>query len=322
MTHVYLASGMPDRARSTVQEAISLWRELGNQPMLADSLATATLLTSYSADYEESVALSEEAFQISLNTKNVWGQSYSRMAIGDLYWQRGEPDKAIETMSECIRLGQEAGFMAAPLYVGASLALVYAHLGVIDRAIPMARRTLAGSIPYYEPVALATLGQILLLAGEHQEARQVFDELIHMKGYLEPLLEALVEGGKCRYLLAEAEYKQASRSARNLVGVLGEVKGELLKPDALYLQGLALLHDGQPEQAGEALNQALAEARRMELLWPLWQILAALAQQAEAMGDGGGAELYHQEARQTFEIIAGRISDLDTRESFLARFPS
>jgi predicted ATPase/class 3 adenylate cyclase len=322
MAHVYMASGLPAQAIKTVHEAIGLWRELGNQPMLADSLSTAALLTAYSGDYEETLALSEEAYQISLTTKNAWGQSYSRMAIGDLQWQRGEPDKAVETMTECIRLGRVAGFIAAPLFVGARLSLVYANLGEYDRAITGARAAVAESkarIPYYTPVGLATLGQALMLAGQQQEARSVFDELTNSMGYQEPLLEALVEAEKCRFLLAEGEYEKAARSARNLVGVLGEIHGEMLKAEALYLQGVALIHCGELAPAGEILGQALAEARKLGLLWPMWQIQAGLAQQAEATSRADEAERYRQEARQTFETIAGRISDPALRDSFMSR---
>jgi class 3 adenylate cyclase/tetratricopeptide (TPR) repeat protein len=322
LAHVYMASGMPAKAIETVHEAIGLWRELGNQPMLADSLATAALIKAYSGAYEETLALSEEANQISLTTKNAWGQSYSRMAIGDLYWYRGEPDKAVETMSECIRLGRVAGFMAAPLFVGSSLALAYAYLGEYDKGIKTAQRSLAESravIPYYTPVCLARLGQVFLLAGQRQEARATFEELDNNRGYLEPLLEALVEAGKSRFLLAEGEYKQAARSARNLVGVLSEVHGDMLKAEALLLRGLALFNDDQPEEAGEILAQALSASRERDLLWPMWQIQAALAKLAEASGDGDGAEGYRQGAQQTLETIAGRISDPQLRESFRAR---
>ncbi|UCG23717.1 MAG: AAA family ATPase, partial [Chloroflexota bacterium] len=109
MTHVYTSTGQPNKAWQTVNEAIALWRELGNRPMLADSLATASLLSTYNADYEKTVALSNESYQISVEIENTWGQSYSRFAIGQLYWQRGEPHKAIEVMSESIRLGELAG---------------------------------------------------------------------------------------------------------------------------------------------------------------------------------------------------------------------
>jgi class 3 adenylate cyclase/tetratricopeptide (TPR) repeat protein len=321
MTHVYMSAGLPDKASSTVQEAIGLWRELGNRPMLADSLSTATMLGTYRGEFEKSVALSEEAHQISLETKNAWGQSYSRMAIGDLYWLRGDPDKTVESMTECIRLAYVAGFVAAPLFIGARLAMVYAHMGQYDKAIARARRSLADSrtsIDFYVPIALAALGQVLLLAGQSEEARTVFEELMGMNFYLEPLFEAIIEENKCRFLLVEGRYKEVIRSARNEVGVLDEVRGDAMKPSALHLYGLALLKDGQIDKASEILDQAISEARRLELQWPMWQILAGQAELAEARGDSEGATRYSQESRQVFEAIAGRIADPELRDSFRA----
>jgi tetratricopeptide (TPR) repeat protein len=322
MAHVYMSAGLPEKARSTVTEAIGLWRQLGNQQMLADSLSTATLLSSTKGEFEKAIALSEEAFQISLATKNLWGQSYSKMAVGFLYWQRGEPDKAIETMSECVRLGELAGFVVAPIYVGAGLALVYANLGDYGRAVSMAQGSLAESranIPYYEPVALSTLGQIFLLAGRLQEAKAVFEEMMTIRSYLEPMLESSVEEGMSRFHFAQHEFKQAAKSARNLLGVVREIDSHVGKPTALQLYGRALLGDGQLEQAGSVLHQALSEAERMELLWSLWQIQATLADWAEARGEQEEATDYRQQARQNFETIAGRISDQKLRDSFVSR---
>jgi hypothetical protein len=80
-----------------------------------------------------------------------------------------------------------------------------------------------------------------------------------------------------------------------------------------------LIHCGELAPAGEILGQALAEARKLGLLWPMWQIQAGLAQRAEATSRADEAERYRQEARQTFETIAGRISDPALRDSFMSR---
>jgi tetratricopeptide (TPR) repeat protein len=229
---------------------------------------------------------------------------------------------AIETMSECVRLGELAGFVVAPIYVGSALALTYANLGDFDRAVSMTQYSLAESranIPYYEPVALSTLGQVFLLAGRRQEARAVFEEMMTIRSYLEPILESSVEEGMSRFYLAENEFKQAVRSARNLVGVLSEIDSNAWKSNGLHLYGQALLGDGQLEQAGEVLGQALSEAERLELLWLLWQIQATLADWAEATGDQEAVTDYRQQSRQNLETIAGRISDQKLQDSFLAR---
>jgi tetratricopeptide (TPR) repeat protein len=310
---------LQDKAEQTVEEAIGLWRELGNQPMLADSLATATLLTSRVGDYEKTIALSDESYQISLSIKNTWGQSYSRMAIGQLYWLRGEPDKAIEAMTECVRLGEQAGFLPAQLYVGSYLALSYASLGDFERGLAMARRALAetrANMPYYEPVLLSNLGQVLLLAGDLQEATAVFEELMAVRNFMEPLLEAAVEEGKCRFLLSQNGYDRAAQSAGKLVEILQEMDGRALLPTAQHLRGMALMGAGQLDQAQDALTLALSEAQDMMLLWSRWQILASLAKLQIASGQTDQAEQSRVQARQDFETIASRVPTAELRESF------
>ncbi|UCG25584.1 MAG: tetratricopeptide repeat protein, partial [Chloroflexota bacterium] len=295
---------------------------LGNRPMLADSLATASLLSTYNADYEKTVALSDESYQISLEIENIWGQSYSRFAIGQLYWQRGEPDKAIETMTESIRLGELAGFLVAPLFVGSNLALVYANLGAFDQAIPLARRSVADRralIPYYESAAISILGQVLLLAGETEQAAAVFDELKAIKTSMEPLLESYVEEGKCRLSLAQQDPEQAAKNARQLSDLMRRMDGRLVLPTALLLQGQTLLAGGQLEQAGDILAQARAEAEEMSLAWPLWQILLASAEVEHALGEAEQAEKNRERAREIFEGIAQSLSEDELRLSFLSR---
>jgi class 3 adenylate cyclase/tetratricopeptide (TPR) repeat protein len=322
MTHVYTSVGQPDKAWQTVDEAIAMWRELGNRPMLADSLATASLLSTYNADYEKTVALSDESYRISLEIENFWGQSYSRIAIGQLYWQRGEPDRAIEAMSECVRLGELAGFKVAPLFVGSSLGLVYANLGAFEKALPLVRRAVAESrvtMPYYESVALSILGQVLLLAGEMAQATVVFDELKAIKTSMEPLLELTVEEGKCRMLLAQRKPEQAVKSARRLIEILRAGHGRLIVPTAMFLHGQALLASGQLEPAGDVLAQARVEAEQLALDWPMWQILVTTAEVEEALGDVERAEEYRRQAREIFKGIAERLPAGELREPFLSR---
>jgi class 3 adenylate cyclase/predicted ATPase len=322
MTHVYSSAGLPDKAWQTVNEAIGLWREIGNRPMLADSLATASLLSTYNGDYEKTVAYSDESYRISVETENIWGQSYSRFAIGELYWHRGEPDKAIEAMSECVRLGELAGFKVAPLFVGSSLGLVYAKLGVYEKALPLVRRTVAesrASMPYYESVALSMLGQVLLLAGEIEQAKVVFDELKAIKTSMEPLLELNVEEGKCRMLLAQRKPEQAAKSARKLIAILQEADGRLILSTAMLLHGQALLIGGHLEPARDILAEARAEAQELALEWPLWQILLASAEMEEALGDVERAEEYRRQAREIFDGIAEQVPAGELREGFVGR---
>jgi len=318
MTHVYSAAGLPEKAREVVQEAIQLWRELGNQPMLADSLATASLVFGQHGDSEKSIALSDESYSISVAIDNLWGESYSRMFAGILYWQLGRPDKAIEMMEQCVRLGAEAGFLPSQLYVASVLALTYAYLGDFDRALPLAQKTLAlatETMTYYQPSSLAYLGSVQLISGNNQEAEATYDEILAIRTYLEPLLDAALEEFKCLFLINKGDNKNAVRSGLNLVSLLQEIDMRVYLPSGLLLQGQAYLKSGELEQAGNILAMARSEAEDLGFKWPLWQILATIARLEKDRGNPAEAQTLQDEAQAIFEEIAGQAPTEELRLS-------
>jgi len=320
MTHVYIAAGLPERAREVVEEAIQLWRELGNQPMLADSLATASLVFGQHGDSKKAIALSDESYKISVSIDNLWGQSYSRMAVGMLYWNLGRPDKAIEMMEQCVQLGAKAGFLPSQLYVASFLALAYANLGDFDRALPLARQTVAlaaETMTYYHPSSNALLGTIQLLAGNNQEAEDVYNEILAIRTYLEPLLDAALEEFKCQYLLSKGNSKGAIRSGLNLVSLLREVDSRIYLPAAWLLQGQAFLDSGDFEQADDILSKALSEAEDLGFLWPMWQILATMAKLEVASENLADAQILQDKAQGIFETIAEQAPTLKMRSSLI-----
>jgi class 3 adenylate cyclase/tetratricopeptide (TPR) repeat protein len=320
MTHVYFSTGIPKRANEVVHEAIRLWRQLDNKPMLADSLATASLVMVMGGDFERAISFSDESFQISQTIENLWGQSYSRFYIGYFYFLRGELDRAVETMQASVRLGEKAGFMPSQTYVSAHLSLVYAHLGVYEQAIALGRRSLAvaeANMPYYRVFCLSVLGQILLLAGDQQEAVTVFDDLFAINTDREPLIAVTVEEAKCRYNLAQGNYDEAIANAHNLVAALHELDAQVFLPTALQLQGEALLGSEQLDRAGRILADARSEAEQLGLRWPLWQTLTALATLEATLGNRAEAERFQAGAREIFEDIADGVLSPELRASFM-----
>ncbi|NIN96576.1 MAG: hypothetical protein GTO49_16715, partial [Anaerolineae bacterium] len=109
-SHCYLMSRRIDQTRVTLAEPRALWRELANLLVLVDSLASIALVASMAGDYDQVLTFSEQAFQISQSTGNLWGQAFSRMQVGQAFWERGQTDKAIAAMEESIRVSESAGF--------------------------------------------------------------------------------------------------------------------------------------------------------------------------------------------------------------------
>ncbi|MGD2159494.1 MAG: BTAD domain-containing putative transcriptional regulator, partial [Anaerolineales bacterium] len=187
---IYLYSGRIDSAREALQEANDLWRDLGNTPMLADSLSGSCVAHVYSGDFDQAVAYSQEAYQLSSSIKNLWGQSYSRWTIGDAFAERGEFSRAIEAMEECICLGKRAGFFASQTYTRVKLAQTYMDLGSLDKAFQLVQEALKFSqahIPTHIVQGLGVLARLQILQGNLVRAEATIKE-----GHKDPYRESWV----------------------------------------------------------------------------------------------------------------------------------
>jgi tetratricopeptide (TPR) repeat protein len=314
----YALSGHLDRAREALRETSSLWRKLNNLPMLADSLARFANLSVAAGDYNQALAFADEACQISLATANLWGQSYSKLAIGYVYWERGQPDQAIAVMEECLRLGEAANYLTPQVLTQADLAAVYGSLGALEQGLEIARQALTVAetyLPLFRPYVLAKLAQLHVWQGNLSEAEIAAD-----LGKMDPKRDVILLHFQF-IILTDAElalkqraYEGALTTTDDLLAILNQFDLRAHLPEALYLRGQILMAMGQTEAAHETLLEAQAKAEAVGSRRMLWQILFVLSQLET---DPATAERLHRQAVEIVEYIAGHISDPELRASFL-----
>ena len=312
LSHLYgHVLGDFDRAAGVIQEATRLWRELGNLPMLADSLATAGFNDTFTGDYARAFARAEEAYQISQSIGNLWGQTYSLSAVSSVYWLRGDPDRAIALMEESLRLSEQSGYQVPQVLTRADLALVWGGLGRFERGIEMARAALASAEAHYpslRPYAIAMLAQVQLLAGDLDEASATVDTIRDYAAHPSPLflspLMALGVQADCHLALARRDYPRAIEIGRALLDQLRAYRLRPHVPDALYCLAQAQRAIGNDEAAYVSLQQARTEADALGLRPILWQILGALSEIESRRGNTPEAQSLRQQARSIIDYIA------------------
>ena len=307
-----------ERAKPALEEIMRLWRELGNLPMLADSLSLACGAYTLAGKYDQVVAFSDEAFRISQSTNNLWGQSYSRMTIGRVYQGWGQPDRAITMAEECLHMSQLSGFVVPQVTVRADLGAIYGGLGAIERGLENARMALTAAeaeFPVFKMYALGILAQLYLLAGNLAEAETVVDQ-----GKKDPNKESLytwfvpVIIAEAELTLKQGDYDQTLEVTDVWLTTLRRTGLRSYIPSLLYTQAQALLALGQDEAARERLLEAHTEADAMGARWSLWQIFLALS---KVETDPSEADNLRQQARQIVEYITDHINQDDLRQSFL-----
>ncbi len=313
--HAYYASGRFDRAKAVLAEASDLWRELGNLPMLANSLASSCTVHIYTGDYDQALSFSEEAYEVSQAIGNLWGQSFSQYKIGDVYWERGQPDRAIAVMEESLRLSELSGFFVPQVETRADLAIVYGSLGAIERGLELAQLAFMGAQSQHslwQAYGLAALAQLHLWQRNLAEAETTLD-----RGKKEHNWEIMPKFS-VTFILAEGELALRQENYAQAIAVTDLLLTKLRQfgqymPKALYLQAQALLGLGQDNAARDRLREARAKAESIGSRWILWQILATLA---EIETDPTEAAMLRQQAQDLIDYIADH-TPAELRVSFL-----
>jgi adenylate cyclase len=316
----YMYSGRIAQAKAALREASQLWRELGDMPMLADSLASSAVAHVLAGEFNQAIGLSERADQIGQSIDNLWTQSYSKWKVGLAYWERGECSEAIRIMEESIHLAELAGFLIPQTNTRAELAALLGELGAVECGLEKAR--LALSIAETQnPVQIGhhvgILAQLLLVKGDLDSAKSRI-EAAREDPYREswPVFYVTVPIAEAELALKLGEFDRALEITGELLTELRQCGMRLYLAHALYLQGQAFLGLDQIEAAHECLAGARAAAQAIGSRWRHWRILHLLSQ-VEA--NPVKAEGLRQQAQEIVEYIAAHLDceHADLRQSFL-----
>ena len=96
---------------------------------------------------------------------------------------------------------------------------------------------------------------------------------------------------------------------------LRQMGARIYIPNALYLQGQALLGLDQKKAGQKCLQEARAEAEAIASRSSLWPILFSLSQLED---DPAEARALRQQSQEIVETIAGNVENAELRASFLA----
>jgi tetratricopeptide (TPR) repeat protein len=314
----YWVVGQIARAKELFREATEIRRKSHNLPMLADVLIQSSFASLFGGDYDEAIALSDEAHEISQSTGNKWNLAFSRSRIGFIHRARGELGQSIEVAEECLRLGKTEDLPNPQIFAGAELAFDYAYLGATDLGLKTARLALNVAdekVPSYRPYLLAALAENHLVNSDFDQAETAIQQARsdpHWQAFPVLCIALILADG--RLALARADYDRALQLADELLDQLRRYGIRSYLPEVLDLSGQALSKLGRVEEAQTRLKEARDEAEAMGAKGNLWPILFHLSQLEKEPEE---AARLGQEAREIVEFIANNTGKPSFRESFL-----
>ena len=321
ISQAYFAAGQVLRGREALVEAKAVWEELENLPMLADCLGTSALFDYFLGEYERSIQSSEEALKIGRRIGNSWSLAYAQMYLGNVYHEIGQTGRAIHVMKECLRLAEEAQFVAPLVNTCAELGKIYASMGLLEQGkalIDQAMHT-AGqyTMPWF-PWVLTELAQYLILAGDFDAAEK---DLARAKEAIRSedgvgVTRAVIPLVKSELALLKKDYEQVLELVKDLepyrsMGIRTYVA------DLDFRHGQALFGLGRVEEARRVLSAAASQARELGSRRILWRILKALGDVERVRGDLKQASLHWHTSAEIVDYIAAGLDDEELKTAFL-----
>ncbi|MFQ5595789.1 MAG: AAA family ATPase, partial [Anaerolineae bacterium] len=319
----YVGAGQLARAQAALEEAGQLWRDLGNQPMLANNLLFLSNSYFLIGDLAGSLAAAEESYKIGQAIGNLHNQVMAPLYLVDVWREYGEAGQAIAASEDALRLSQQAGAPRLRPSIHARLGLQYTSLGAIERGrehYHAARSEAEEVLPLGQPVLLAILAQLEVQQGDLAQAEATIRESatgLNMEDFFMGV-PALVLLAKGQHALARQDYEATVTVMDELINLLRNVGVRVYLPKALYLKGQAWLAQGDTDEARDLLSEARAEAKAMGARRILWQILATLAEIEDQRGHGVEAENLRAQAREIVEYIADHAGTPELCASFLS----
>jgi class 3 adenylate cyclase/tetratricopeptide (TPR) repeat protein len=320
LARVYTCLGEFDQAYPVVEEARQLWRELDNQAMLADSFGAEAEARHAAAEFEKMIELLHQGLFINEKIENLWGQSYGKVLLHIVYFDRGQADLAVQMANESILLGDKSGLLASSIALRCDLAWAYACYGGIEKGFAIAKESLSiieKKNPDWKPISTAVMIRLALLGGDlHSAEAYAGNSILQAISIPYPHYTIVVGLANVELALARGNFEGALALVEGLLAeVLPLTRAGI--PEVLYTKAKALLGLERIEEAHQILIEARSMAAGTGSNQPLWRILTLSAEVEQQLGHDQEAESMRMEARRVVNLIADRLEGIGLRGSFL-----
>ena len=318
---VYQGVGAYEKAFEVFDEANELWTQKGNQVMLADNLGAAAMANYFAGNFDKALSLADRAWEISKETDNLWGQSYSRVVPSYIYVDRGWPDLVVRYAAECIEAGKKGGLIASILLVPVELAWIYGWYGEPNLGIEMAEQAHKDALekmPDWKSPALAVMIRLQIMAGNLDTAEKIAssEELNPVLAVVRSRYLALIRLAIIELELAKNDFQSALSDSDNLLTEISPL-GWIYKPEILHRRADALIGLGRLDEALQDLTKACSLAEKLDAKHHLWTILSSLADVSAQLGKQEESDVYRIRARAVVSFIAERLKKIDLKDTFL-----
>jgi tetratricopeptide (TPR) repeat protein len=320
-------------ARTYLEQAVALFRELDDRQGLASSLPTLMLSApSYftelsvtaSAGLSETLSLvreGEAALQIARDIGYRSGEAYAMIELTNCLGALGEYARALAHGQEGLRVAEEIEHrqwttgghcMLGQLYLDIlALPTAQDHL---EQAVALAQ---AIGSQIWLPIAVAALTPVYTLQREFARAESVLAPTLDAQTSAQRTVGRLCWCARAELDLARGAPDRALDIADQLIAAITTASGARVIPRLWKLRGEALAALGRADEAEAVLRSAQEAAQTHGLRPQLWRIHVALSQLYRGQGRSDEAAREFSAARTLIQELAAGLPYPPLRQNFL-----
>jgi CHAT domain-containing protein/tetratricopeptide (TPR) repeat protein len=293
------------------EEALSLWRSVGDQSGEAESLTGAAQTLNYLGEKKRAIEYFQRAIALWKAVGAGKGQAIALSGIGMVYFALGEHRQALDYLNQSLLLRRSLKDPAAEATALNSIGVIYHTLGEPQKALDYYQQSLpmlrAAGNRAGEASALNSIGAAFRVMGEPQQALAYFKQALSLQravGAPREMAITLTNIGALYYRLGDAQqaldyYDQALPLRREA----GDRAGQAITLTSI---GAAHLSLGDPQRAVEYLKQALSLSEGGQSRSEEAQALTALSAASSALGSKQQALEYLNRALTLWRAIGER----------------
>jgi predicted ATPase/class 3 adenylate cyclase/Flp pilus assembly protein TadD len=169
-----------ERAGTSAEEALALYRGLGDDKGVADCLGELGWASIYRGDYERAAALFEEGLAAARESDDAWSIAFALNALSVLAGNRNDFERAEALWEEALALGRKVGDRTRVRAVLTNMGYAAMVRGDFKRAEVHLEEGLAIARELNEPYAnagsLLNLGIVATRRGDHGRAKTLLEE--------------------------------------------------------------------------------------------------------------------------------------------------
>jgi eukaryotic-like serine/threonine-protein kinase len=305
MAVAYRMLSRPHEVLRNEQDAIPIWRHIGQKRGLAFSLNEMARAQASLGNTKDAMSNFQEALQIRRDIGDKRGLADTLLDLGNFSDDRGDHDQALKMYKEALQLERDIGNENLQATCLNNIGAVYSEKNQYDDALTYFQQVLQlrekSKVPQDIVDAVGNLGQVLTSMGQYDQAISYYMRALDLRRSMnDPHGVAIASYGLGALFDYQGRFGAAVNSKQDALKTLRDLKdGSFWMPEILGSYGESLILAGRGDEAKSSLDEALSLAHQLKNDGLVAQTLTFQGDAFFYQGDFKAAHSLYDQALQT-----------------------